>query len=200
MTRSCASTRTASGCAPRTAIRCGCSLPGFEGNMNVKWLRRLKLDRRPGHDQGRDLEIHDPAQGREGLAVRVSDGGEIRHHASGAGDHAEGPGLLRDLRARLVGQRQHPAGRRVGRRRTKLGAGGFAGPDPAQGAGALPRGRGNGTAGRPCCKAAPPTTPAWCSRRARHFAAERGLRGVYHYNAIASWRIDEKGEATNVYA
>ena len=32
------------------------------------------------------------------------------------------------------------------------------------------------------------------------FAAERGLRGVYHYNAIASWRIDEKGEATNVYA
>ena len=32
------------------------------------------------------------------------------------------------------------------------------------------------------------------------FAAERGLRGVYHYNAIASWPIDEKGEATNVYA
>jgi sulfane dehydrogenase subunit SoxC len=32
------------------------------------------------------------------------------------------------------------------------------------------------------------------------FAAERGLRGVYHYNAIASWRIDEKGEATNVYS
>jgi sulfane dehydrogenase subunit SoxC len=26
------------------------------------------------------------------------------------------------------------------------------------------------------------------------------LRGVYHYNAIASWRIDEKGEASNVYA
>jgi sulfane dehydrogenase subunit SoxC len=35
----------------------------------------------------------------------------------------------------------------------------------------------------------------------RAFAsAERGLRGVYHYNAIASWCIDEKGEATNVYA
>jgi sulfane dehydrogenase subunit SoxC len=32
------------------------------------------------------------------------------------------------------------------------------------------------------------------------FVAERGLRGVYHYNAIASWRVDEKGEATNVYA
>jgi sulfane dehydrogenase subunit SoxC len=32
------------------------------------------------------------------------------------------------------------------------------------------------------------------------FADERGLRGVYHYNAIASWRIDEMGEASNVYA
>jgi sulfane dehydrogenase subunit SoxC len=32
------------------------------------------------------------------------------------------------------------------------------------------------------------------------FAAERGLRGVYHYNAIASWGIDTKGEASNVYA
>ena len=56
--------------------------------------------------------------------------------------------------------------------------------------------RGNGTAAPRCCKAAPPTTPAWCSRRATQFAAERGLRGVYHYNAIASWRIDEKGEAS----
>ena len=32
------------------------------------------------------------------------------------------------------------------------------------------------------------------------FVAERGLRGVYHYNAIASWGINDKGEAANVYA
>jgi len=32
------------------------------------------------------------------------------------------------------------------------------------------------------------------------FAEERGLRGFYHYNAIASWSINEKGEAANVYA
>jgi sulfane dehydrogenase subunit SoxC len=32
------------------------------------------------------------------------------------------------------------------------------------------------------------------------FAAERGLRGGYHYNAIASWRVDEKGGVSNVYA
>jgi hypothetical protein len=51
----------------------------------------------------------------------------------------------------------------------------------------------------PYCRVAPSTIPAWCSQRAQ-FAAERGLRGVYHYNAIASWRIDEFGEVSNVYA
>ncbi len=33
-----------------------------------------------------------------------------------------------------------------------------------------------------------------------HLIAERGARGVYHYNAIASFAINEKGEAANVYA
>jgi sulfane dehydrogenase subunit SoxC len=30
--------------------------------------------------------------------------------------------------------------------------------------------------------------------------AERSLRGLFHYNAIASWAINDKGEASNVYA
>ena len=29
---------------------------------------------------------------------------------------------------------------------------------------------------------------------------ERGLRGQFHFNAIQSWAINEKGEAANVYA
>ena len=57
-------------------------LPGFEGNMNVKWLRRLKLTDGAGHGQGRDLEIHGAAAGRKGLAIRVPDGGEVDHHPS----------------------------------------------------------------------------------------------------------------------
>ena len=32
------------------------------------------------------------------------------------------------------------------------------------------------------------------------FVAERGLRGQYHYNAISTWRIDDKGEASNAFA
>jgi sulfane dehydrogenase subunit SoxC len=30
--------------------------------------------------------------------------------------------------------------------------------------------------------------------------AERGTRATFHYNAIQSWRIDQKGEVSNVYA
>ena len=81
-------------------------LPGFEGNMNVKWLRRLKLTRAPAMTKDETSKYTDPAQGRKSLAVRVSDGGEVGDHAAVAGHRAEGAGLLRDLRAGLVGQRQ----------------------------------------------------------------------------------------------
>ena len=30
--------------------------------------------------------------------------------------------------------------------------------------------------------------------------AERGLRGQYHFNAIQSWKVDEKGVLANVHA
>ena len=32
------------------------------------------------------------------------------------------------------------------------------------------------------------------------FIAERGLRGIYHFNAIASWGVSPKGEVSHVYA
>ena len=47
-------------------------LPGFEGNMNVKWLRRPQADRGAGHGQGRDLEIHGAAARRKSLASSCS--------------------------------------------------------------------------------------------------------------------------------
>ena len=33
-------------------------VPGYEGNMNVKWLHRIKLDRGAGHGHQRDHAIH----------------------------------------------------------------------------------------------------------------------------------------------
>ena len=40
---------TARTCAPPRAIPLRLLLPGFEGNMNVKWLRRLKVGTEPWH-------------------------------------------------------------------------------------------------------------------------------------------------------
>jgi sulfane dehydrogenase subunit SoxC len=31
------------------------------------------------------------------------------------------------------------------------------------------------------------------------FIAERGLQGYFHFNAVQTWAIDEKGEASNAY-
>ena len=55
-------------------------LPGYEGNMNVKWLRRIKLVDGPIDGAERDQALHDPAAERQGVAVLLSAGGEILHH------------------------------------------------------------------------------------------------------------------------
>ncbi len=57
-------------------------LPGYEGNMNVKWLRRIKLVEVAGDGDQRDQAVHDPAAGRESLAVLLPAGGQIVHHPS----------------------------------------------------------------------------------------------------------------------
>ena len=46
-------------------------LPGFEGNMNVKWLRRLKLIDAPAMTKDETSKYTILLQGRESLAVRV---------------------------------------------------------------------------------------------------------------------------------
>jgi len=91
--------------------------PGYEGNMNVKWLRRIKLVEVAGHGDQRDQAIHDPAAGRQSLAVLLPAGGQVpssRIPRRGVG--MKGGGLLRDLRPRLFRQRPHQPGRCVRRR------------------------------------------------------------------------------------
>ena len=70
--------------------------------------------------------------------------------------------------------------------------------------------RGAGTASRRCCKAAPGTRPATCSRPRAEFVgdARRGGQPVttplgfpdQHFNSITSWAVDGKGEINHVYA
>ena len=174
-------------------------LPGFEGNMNVKWLRRIKLVDAPVMTKDETSKYTVLLQGRQSLAVRVPDGGEVDHHPAVARAHAEGAGLLRDFRAwpgRATAasgrSRSRPTAARAGRR-------GLQEPMLPK---ALTRFRAawqwNG--GRRCCKAAPPTRPAWCSRRARSSRPSAACAASITTTRSQAGGIDEKGEATNVYA
>jgi sulfane dehydrogenase subunit SoxC len=102
-------------------------LPGFEGNMNVKWLRRIKLTEGPTMTKdetskytvtlpsGKSLQFVFPMEAKSVITQP-----------------------LRDFRARLVGLRQDRQGRGVGGRRQELGRRGIVRPGAAEGADPLP--------------------------------------------------------------
>ena len=141
-------------------------LPGWEGNMNVKWLRRIKLTEQPAMSYY-EARTYAPIL-PDGKAYQFYFLQEVKSfitHPS-PGLTLKRPGLLRDLRHRLFGQRPDRKGDGLRRRRQELGAGGVAGAGAA-----ARRSRGSacpgaGTAGRRFCKAARGTRPATCSRRA----------------------------------
>jgi DMSO/TMAO reductase YedYZ molybdopterin-dependent catalytic subunit len=57
-------------------------LPGYEGNTNVKWLRRLKLGTEQFADALGNIEVHGPASRRKGADVQPRDGCEVDHHVA----------------------------------------------------------------------------------------------------------------------
>ena len=174
-------------------------LPGFEGNMNVKWLRRLKLVNEPAMTKDETskytillkdekawqfvfpMEVKSViTRPSPGLALKGPDSTKFPAspgRATAASDRsmcrptADEAGRRRPCRIRFCQRRRCASAQ-----------------------------RGNGTAVRPCLQSRATDDTGMVQPTRAQFAAERGLRGVYHYNAIASWRIDEKGEATNVYA
>ena len=114
-------------------------LPGFEGNMNVKWLRRLKLTEAPvmAKDETSKYTVLLP-DGKAWQFVFPMEVKSIITHPS-PGPRVTGAGLLRDRRPGLVGAGSHPPGRGVGRWRQQLGACRAAGAGAAEGAHALSR-------------------------------------------------------------
>ncbi len=80
-------------------------LPGYEGNMNVKFLRRIKLVDQPAMTYYEARNYSPIAAGRQGLQVLLPQRGEILHHPSLVRHDAEGARLLRDFRHRLFGHR-----------------------------------------------------------------------------------------------
>ena len=174
-------------------------VPGFEGNMNVKWLRRLKLTTGPAMTKDETsrytILLKDDKAWQfvfpmevKSVITRPAPGITL----AGAGFYEisglawSGNGSIRQVDVSADGgQSWTPAA--------------LQGP-------ILPKAavrfraawQWNGGPAVLQSRATDDTGMAQPSRAA--FAAERGLRGIFHYNAIASWRIDEKGEATNVYA
>jgi sulfane dehydrogenase subunit SoxC len=174
-------------------------VPGFEGNLNVKWLRRLKLTADPVMTKDETSKytilLKDEKAWQfvfpmevKSIITRPSPGLPLK----GAGFYEisglawSGNGTIRQVDVSADGgQSWAPAA--LQNPILPLAPVRFRVPWHWNGGPAVLQSRATDDTGM-----VQPTRAA--------FAAERGLRGVYHYNAIASWRIDEKGEASNVYA
>jgi sulfane dehydrogenase subunit SoxC len=174
-------------------------LPGFEGNMNVKWLRQLKLVAAPvmarNETSKYTVVLKDEKAWQFVFPMEVKS--VITRPSPGL--TLKGPGFYE-----ISGQAWSGNGRI---RQVDVSADGGKSWAPAVLAGPiLPMAPVRFRAawqwnGGPAVLQSRATDEAGMVQPTRaQFAAERGLRGVYHYNAIASWGIDAKGEASNVYA
>ena len=174
-------------------------LPGFEGNMNVKWLRRLKLTEAPAmtKDETSRYTVLLP----DGKAWQFVFPMEVKSVITqpSPGLTLKGPGFYE-----IAGLAWSGNGRI---RQVEVSADGgksfapAALQEPVLGK-ALTRFRiawqWNGS---PAVLQSRATDEAGMVQPTRaQFVAQRGLRAQYHYNAIASWRIDDKGEASNAFA
>ena len=174
-------------------------VPGFEGNMNVKWLRRLKLTAEPVMTKDETSKytilLNDEKAWQFVFPVEVKS--VITRPAPGLA--LKGPGFYEISGLAWSGNGSI--------RQVDVSAdGGQSWTPAALQSPILPNApvrfrapwQWNGSPAVLQSRATDDTGMVQPTRAA--FIAERGLRGVYHYNAIASWRIDEKGEASNAYA
>ncbi len=174
-------------------------LPGFEGNMNVKWLRRLKLTEAPV--MAKDETSKYTVLRKDGKAWQFVFPMEVKSiitHPS--------PGLT--VKGQGVYEISGLAWSGNGRiKQVEVSAdGGTSWAPAALQEPVLPKALTRFRAawqwnGGPAVLQSRATDETGMVQPTRaQFVADRGLRGVYHYNAIASWRIDEKGEASNALA
>jgi sulfane dehydrogenase subunit SoxC len=174
-------------------------LPGFEGNMNVKWLRRIKLVDAPVMTKDETSKytilLKDPKAWQFVFPLEVK---SIITHPS-PGHTLKGPGFYEISGLAWSGNGTI--------RQVDVSADGGKSWAPAVlNDPVLPKAltrfrmawQWNGGPVVLQSRATDSTGMVQPTREA--FVAERGLRGNYHYNAIQSWRIDDKGEAANAYA
>ena len=180
-------------------------LPGWEGNISIKWLRRLEVSDKPFYTREETSEIHgSDHQDRQGAHFHVHHGGEVSDHFSVRRDEVAGSGILRDHRAGLVGARQDRARGSLGRWRKDLEPGGLAGPRAADLPDAFPFPMDlGGTAAVLQSRATDET--GYTQPTHQQLIAERGTARAtagaqfYHMNAIQSWGIAADGSVKNVH-
>ena len=140
-------------------------VPGFEGNMNIKWLRRLEVSDMPfmtREETSKYTDLMPDGKARqftfemEAKSVITSPSGDMT--LDGPGFHEitglawSGRGTIRRVDVSTDGGRHMARRPRCRIRCCRSATRAFAC-------------RGAGTASRPCCRAAASTTPATCSRR-----------------------------------
>ena len=175
-------------------------LPGFEGNMNIKWLRRLKVGTEPWHTRWDTPYYGDlMPDGTAREFTFVMEAKSVITSPSG-GQRLPGPGFVEITRAGLVGTRTDrrgstspPTAGRPGRRR-RCRSRCCRWPGPASG-----------------CPWQWDGQPAQLQSRAidetgyvqptiAQLVEARGVNSFYHNNAIKTWAIAADGEVSNVYA
>ena len=173
-------------------------LPGFEGNTNVKWLRRLKVTAAPvmAKDETSKYTVLLPDAKAWQFVFPMEVKSIITHPSPGL--TLQGPGFYE-----IAGLAWSGKGRI---RRVEVSAdGGTSWADAALQEPVLPKALTRFRApwqwsGGPAVLQSRATDDTGMVQPTRaQFVAARGLRGFYHYNAIASWRIDDKGEASNAF-
>ena len=174
-------------------------LPGYEGNMNVKWLRRIKVTAEPTMTKDETSKYSDlQTNGRSLLFTFPMEAKSVITSPSGM-QKMQGPGLYQ-----ISGLAWSGFGRI---RRVDVSAdGGKTWGEAALEGPALPKAltrfrmpwRWDGSPSVLQSRAIDETGAVQPSRPA--LMAARGAAYRYHYNAVQSWSVAAAGDVSNVYA
>jgi sulfane dehydrogenase subunit SoxC len=174
-------------------------LPGWEGNANVKWLRRIKVTAEPTMTKDETSKYTDLMPNGKSLQFTFPMGVKSLITSPSGGLAMRGPGLYQ-----ISGLAWSGAGRI---RRVEVSAdGGKSWAEAALADPVLPKAltrfrmawRWNGASAVLQSRAIDETGAVQPARSA--LLGERGPEFRYHYHAIQSWQVAESGEVRNVYA
>lgn len=174
-------------------------LPGYEGNMSVKWLRRIKLTAEPAMTKDETSKYTDLLPGGKSLQFTFPMEVKSVITTPSAGLALNGPGLYE-----ISGLAWSGLGKI---RRVEVSAdGGRTWGEAALTEPVMPKAltrfrmawRWNGGPAVLMSRARDESGALQPSRE--QLVAEKGVQFLYHYNAIQAWSVAPAGEVSNVYA